>query len=147
MTRLQTIDFPNFHRTSVGFDNLFDQMERFTTTSATNYPPYNLIELNENEYLISLAVAGFDMDNLDILKEKNVLRIEGRKTTINDNSINYLHQGIAGRNFKKEFTLADNVEVENATLELGMLNIHLVREVPEADQPKKINISTVSTLK
>ena len=103
---------------------------------------YNLIEINENEYLISLAVAGFDMDNLDILKEKNVLRIEGRKTTINDNSINYLHQGIAGRNFKKEFTLADNVEVENATLELGMLNIHLVREVPEADQPKKINIST-----
>ena len=92
--------------------------------------------------MISIAVAGFGMDNLSVEKDNNVLKVEGNAPK-GDEKVNYLHKGIGGRNFRREFTLADHVEVENATLELGMLNIHLVRELPEELQPKKIKINTV----
>ena len=95
--------------------------------------------------MISLAVAGFGMDNLSIEKDGNVLQIEG-KAPIGDEKVNYLHKGIGGRNFRREFTLADHVEVENATLELGMLNVHLKRNVPEELQPKKIKIQDGLTI-
>jgi molecular chaperone IbpA len=95
--------------------------------------------------MVTLAVAGFGMDNLDITKEGNVLSIEGSKKT-GDDSVNYLHKGIAERTFRRDFTLADHVDVRNAGLELGMLNIHLVREVPEAMKPKKIAINDTTTL-
>jgi molecular chaperone IbpA len=95
--------------------------------------------------MISIAVAGFGMDNLEITKDKNVLVIEGT-TPPGDEDVNYLHKGIGGRNFRREFTLADHVEVENAGLELGMLNIYLKREVPEALQPKKIEIRDTSVI-
>ena len=140
MTRLTTLDLPSIHRSFIGFDRLFDEMEtRFANSQSQGYPPYNIAQINEDEYMISLAVAGFGMDNLDITKDKNVLRIEGTSPK-GDENVNYLHKGIGGRNFRREFTLADHVEVEGATLELGMLNIHLKREVPEALQPKKIEI-------
>jgi molecular chaperone IbpA len=90
--------------------------------------------------MISLAVAGFGMDNLEITKDGNILTIEGTAPKGGE-TVNYLHKGIGGRNFRREFTLADHVEVENAGLELGMLNIHLKREVPEELQPKKIAIT------
>jgi molecular chaperone IbpA len=93
--------------------------------------------------MISIAVAGFGMDNLEITKDKNILTVEGTSPK-GDENVNYLHKGIAGRNFRREFTLADHVEVEQATLELGMLNIHLKREVPEELQPKKIAINAPS---
>ena len=140
MTRLTTLDPTSFHRSFIGFDRLFDEMEtRFANSQSQGYPPYNIAQINEDEFMISLAVAGFGMDNLDITKDKNVLRIEGTSPK-GDENVNYLHKGIGGRNFRREFTLADHVEVEGATLELGMLNIHLKREVPEALQPKKIEI-------
>ena len=140
MTRLTTLDLPSIHRSFIGFDRLFDEMEtRFANSQSQGYPLYNIAQINEDEYMISLAVAGFGMDNLDITKDKNVLRIEGTSPK-GDENVNYLHKGIGGRNFRREFTLADHVEVEGATLELGMLNIHLKREVPEALQPKKIEI-------
>jgi molecular chaperone IbpA len=95
--------------------------------------------------MISLAVAGFGMDNLSIEQEKNILTIEGT-TPKGDEDVNYLHKGIAGRNFRREFTLADHVEVVDASLQLGMLNIHLKREVPEELQPKKIKINEGLTI-
>jgi len=140
MTRLQTPDLPNFHRATIGFDRLFDEMTRsFENTKSSGYPPYNIAQINDDEYMISIAVAGFGMDNLDITLDKNILTVEGT-TPPGDENVNYLHKGIGGRNFRRSFTLAEHVEVEQAGLELGMLNIHLVRNVPEEMQPKKIAI-------
>lgn len=140
MTRLTTLDLPTFTRASIGFDRLFDEINReFANSKSTGYPPYNIAQINEDEYMISIAVAGFGMDNLDITLEKNVLTVEGT-TPPGDEKVNYLHKGIGGRNFRRQFTLAEHIEVEQAGLELGMLNIHLVRNVPEEMQPKKIAI-------
>ena len=141
MTRLTTLDLPSFHRSTVGFDRLFNELDRqFANSQSQGYPPYNIAQIDDDEYMISVAVAGFGMDNLDITHEKNILTVEGTSPK-GDENVNYLHKGIAGRNFRREFTLADHVEVEGATLELGMLNIHLKRHVPEELQPKKIAIS------
>ena len=141
MTRLTTLDLPNFHRATIGFDRMFNELERQFANSpnGNGYPPYNIAQINDDEYMISIAVAGFGMDNLDITKDGKILRIEGTAPK-GDEHVNYLHKGIGGRNFRREFTLADHVEVVQAGLELGMLNIHLVREVPEELQPKKIEI-------
>jgi molecular chaperone IbpA len=95
--------------------------------------------------MVSLAVAGFGMDNLDITKDSNVLKIEGT-TPKGEDKVNYLHKGIGGRNFRREFTLADHVEVKSAELKNGMLNIHLIREIPEALKPKKIEINAGTTI-
>jgi len=142
MTRLTTLDLPSFHRATIGFDRLFNDLERQFANSSNGqgYPPYNIAQINDDEFMISVAVAGFGMDNLDITKDGKVLRIEGTAPK-GDEDVNYLHKGIGGRNFRREFTLADHVEVRNAGLELGMLNIHLVRELPEELQPKKIKIT------
>jgi len=144
MTRLTTLDLPNFHRATIGFDRMFNELERtFANSQSNGYPPYNIAQIDEDEYMISLAVAGFGMDNLEITKDGNTLRVEGTSPK-GDENVNYLHKGIGGRNFRREFTLADHVEVQNAGLELGMLNIHLKREVPEELQPKKIKITNNS---
>ena len=147
MTRLTTLDLPNFHRATIGFDRLFNEMERQFANSpnGNGYPPYNIAQINEDEYMISLAVAGFGMDNLSITTDGDQLKIEGTAPK-GDEDVNYLHKGIGGRNFRREFTLADHVEVQNASLELGMLNIHLKREVPEELQPKKIKINDGLTI-
>jgi molecular chaperone IbpA len=120
---------------------MFTELERQFANSpnGNGYPPYNIAQINEDEYMISLAVAGFGMDNLEIEKDGKMLRIEGTAPKVDD-EVNYLHKGIGGRNFRREFTLADHVEVESAGLELGMLNVHLKRNVPEELQPKKIKI-------
>ena len=146
MTRLTTLDLPHFQRATIGFDRLFNELnQQFANSKSQGYPPYNIAQINDDEYMISIAVAGFGMENLEITKDKNVLVIEGT-TPPGDEEVNYLHKGIGGRNFRREFTLADHVEVENAGLELGMLNIYLKREVPEALQPKKIEIRDTSVI-
>ena len=147
MTRLQTLDLPNFHRATIGFDRMFNELERQFANSpnGNGYPQYNIAQINDDEYMISLAVAGFGMDNLEITKDKNILRIEGTAPK-GDEHVNFLHKGIGGRSFRREFTLADHVEVTGATLELGMLNVHLTREVPEELQPKKIAITAPSSV-
>ena len=139
--RLTTLDLPHFHRATIGFDQMFNELERQFANSpnGNGYPPYNIAQINEDEYMISLAVAGFGMDNLSIEKDGKMLRIEGSAPK-GDDEVNYLHKGIGGRNFQREFTLADHVEVESAGLELGMLNVHLKRNIPEELQPKKIKI-------
>jgi molecular chaperone IbpA len=146
MTRLTTLDLPHFTRATIGFDRLFDEMTRsFENTKSSGYPPYNIEQINDNEYMITLAVAGFAMEDLDITLEKNVLTIEGSAAKADD-EVNYLHKGIGGRNFRRSFTLAEHIEVEDAGLDLGMLNIHLKRNVPEAEQPKKIQIRSLNTI-
>ena len=139
--RLTTLDLPHFHRATIGFDQMFNELERQFANSpnGNGYPPYNIAQIHEDEYMISLAVAGFGMDNLSIEKDGKMLRIEGSAPK-GDDEVNYLHKGIAGRNFQREFTLADHVDVQSAGLELGMLNVHLKRNVPEELQPKKIKI-------
>ena len=141
--RLTTLDLPHFHRATIGFDQMFNELERQFANSpnGNGYPPYNIAQINEDEYMISLAVAGFGMDNLEIEKDGKMLRIEGTAPK-GDEEVNYLHKGIGGRNFRREFTLADHVKVADANLELGMLNVHLVREVPEALKPKTIKINS-----
>ena len=141
MTRIDTINLPHFHRATIGFDRLFEQMDRQFANSPNGqgYPPYNIVQINEAEFMISVAVAGFAMDNLSITKDGDMLKIEGTAPK-GDEEVNYLHKGIGGRNFRREFTLAEHVEVEEAALELGMLNIHLKRNVPEELLPKTIKI-------
>ncbi|MDC6481003.1 Hsp20 family protein [bacterium] len=148
MTRLTTLNLPSMHKHFIGFDQMFDDMDRLFENSAqkgAGYPPYNIAQINEDEFMVTLAVAGFSMDDLDVTKEGNVLSIEGSKNP-SDDTVNYLHKGIAERTFRRDFTLADHVDVRSADLELGMLNIHLVREVPEAMKPKKIAINSETTI-
>ena len=146
MTRLTTLDLPSFHRATTGFDRMFNELEKtFANSQSQGYPPYNIAQINDDEYMISLAVAGFGMDNLDITKDGNILKIEGTAPKGGEN-VNYLHKGIGGRSFRREFTLADHVDVHGANLELGMLNIHLKREVPEELQPKKISITSSDSI-
>ena len=144
---MTTLDLPHFHRATVGFDRLFNEMERQFANSpnGNGYPPYNIAQVNEDEFMISVAVAGFGMDNLEITKDGDQLKIEGTAPK-GDDEVKYLHKGIGGRNFRREFTLSDHVKVADATLELGMLNVHLVREVPEALKPKTIKINDGLTI-
>ena len=145
--RLTTLDLPSFHRATIGFDQLFNELEtQFANSPNGNgYPPYNIAQINDDEYMISVAVAGFGMDNLSITKDGDTLKIEGTAPK-GDEDVNYLHKGIGGRSFRREFTLADHVNVKTANLELGMLNIHLVRELPEALKPKTIKINEGLTI-
>ena len=147
MTRLETLNLPQFHKATIGFDRLFNELE-FVNRSNTNgqgYPPYNIAQINEDEFMISVAVAGFGMDNLEITKDGNQLKIEGTAPK-GDEEVNYLHKGIGGRNCRREFTLAEHVQVKDATLGIGMLNVHLVREVPDALKPQTVEIENTSVI-
>ncbi len=143
MTRhITTLELPALQGATIGFDKLFDELDRqFANSKSNGYPPYNLAEINENEWMISVAVAGFSQEDLDVTIDRNVLTIEGSAPS-GDDSVNYLHKGIAGRSFRRQFTLADYVYVKDASLDRGILNVHLEREVPEELQPKNIKINT-----
>jgi len=145
---LRTFDLPAIHKFGIGFDHLFDDLMRVNAQqSNNNYPPYDIVQINDDEYMISLAVAGFGHDNLSITKDKKFLIIEGKHSRENmdsadeESATKYLHKGISERSFRREFQLADHVEISNAHLELGILNVHLKREVPEDAKPKTIAIS------
>lgn len=129
------------YRSSVGFDRLFNLLDNVSTeTQQSNYPPYNIERTGEDSYRISIAVAGFNEDELDIETQENALTVTGHKASV-DNEKDYLHQGIATREFTRRFELADTVHVTGAHLEHGLLNIDLVREIPEKLKPKKIEIN------
>ena len=143
---LRSFDIPALHKFGIGFDNMFDDLMRVSNQQSTsNYPPYDIVQINEDEYMIAVAVAGFGHDNLSVTKDKTFLIIEGkhsRETVENDDATaKYLHKGISERSFRREFQLADHVEIGNAHLELGILSIHLKREVPEEARPKTIAIT------
>ena len=144
---LRSFDIPAIHKFGIGFDNMFDELMRVSAQQGnTNYPPYNIVQINDDEYMISLAVAGFGLNNLSVTKDKKFLIIEGKEYQPDCEKIvpNYLHKGISNRDFRREFQLADHVEIGNAHLELGILNVHLKREVPEDAKPKTIAITYTS---
>ena len=134
-------DYAPFYRSSVGFDRVFNLLENAQRArSISDWPPYDIVKTGENNYRISIAVAGFAQDDLDITFQSNLLTVSGKKQeTANEG---YLHRGIAGRPFEHRLELADHVRVNGADLRDGLLSIELVREVPEALKPRKIDIQT-----
>jgi len=132
-------DFAPFRRSTIGFDRLFDMLENSASgQSGENYPPFDLVQLDDNRYRISLAVAGFTRDEIDITAQQNQLVVTGRKA--DDNGSDYIHRGIATRSFERRFGLADHIKVTDADLKDGLLSIELIREIPEAMKPRKISI-------
>ena len=135
-------DFAPFRRSSVGFDRLFDMLENSSSGEASdNYPPFELIKSGDNQYGIQLAVAGFRPDEIDITAQQNAMIVSGRKDEESqDNGSDYIYRGIAGRSFERRFALADHIQVRGADLKDGLLSIELVREIPEAMKPRKIQV-------
>ena len=132
-------DFAPYRRSTIGFDRLFDLLENSSLGQGSdNYPPFDLIRLDDNHYRISLAVAGFSSDEIDITAQQNQLIVSGRKD--DDDKVEYIHRGIANRQFERRFGLADFIKVAEADLADGMLSIDLVREIPEAMRPRKVAI-------
>lgn len=143
MTRelsLRSIDIPAIHRFGIGFDQMFDELMRTTSRQSTNYPPHNVIKIDENNFVIQLAVAGFNEGDINISVEGQVLSIVGSTTRDNNYGAEYLVQGISMRDFERSFTLAEHVEVKNASVTNGILSIELERIVPLEKMPKKIDI-------
>ena len=138
-------DFAPFRRSTVGFDRLFDMLEDSAAgQTQENYPPFDLIKTGDNDYRIQLAVAGFKPDEIDITAQQNVLIVTGRKNEESDEKgADWIYRGIATRSFERRFGLADHIQVKGADLKDGLLLIELVREIPEAMKPKKINIGGV----
>ena len=132
-------DFTPFRRSAVGFNRLFDMLESSAAgANGENYPPFDLIKVDDNRYRIEIAVAGFRREEIEITSHQNVLIIRGQKGE--DNGSNYVHRGIATRSFERRFALADHIQVTGADLADGMLKLDLIREIPEAMKPRKIEI-------
>jgi molecular chaperone IbpA len=143
---MRTFDFSPLYRSAVGFDRmqaLLDAAQK--NTAADSYPPYNIVKTGEDAYQISVAVAGFGPQDLDVEVRDGQLVIIGKGANENDD-VNFLHRGIARRAFERRFQLADHVEVKAADLKDGLLVIDLVREIPEAMKPRKIEIQTVTSV-
>jgi molecular chaperone IbpA len=142
---INTFDLPtlhaHIHRHAVGFDRMFDDLNRTFANTKTdgNYPPYNIIKVDENNYAIQVAVAGFSDDELDVECKENTLTISGERKIKDEQE--YLHRGISARNFTRSFTLADHVNVKAATVINGILAISLEHVVPEEQKAKKIAIT------
>jgi molecular chaperone IbpA len=140
---MRFVDFAPLTRSSIGFDRLFNLMENAAQyEQADAYPPYNIEKTGEDTYRITLAVAGFGQDELSITSQPNQLIVAGRRSNGGDGD--YLYQGIAGRAFQRQFSLADYVNVTGANLRNGMLAIDLAREVPEAAKPRRILIASTN---
>ena len=135
-------DWTPLWRSTIGFDRLFDVLDEVQRTAEESYPPYNIERLDEDRFLISVALAGFTPDEVALTVEQNVLTLEGRKADKEGKT--FLHRGISARDFKRQFTLADHVEVKGARFENGLLVIELQREVPEAMKPRRIPINGAS---
>jgi len=142
---VHTIDLPNIaaqlHRHAIGFDRLFDTLDRtFANSKADgNYPPHNIIKIDDTHYAIQVAVAGFTEDELDIEFKDNVLTVKGEKKVKDEQE--YIHRGISNRNFTRTFPLVENMEIKGATVVNGILAISIEHVVPEEQKPKKIAIT------
>ena len=141
---MRTLDMTPLFRTSVGFDRVHRFMDAALQNDAsqTNYPPYNIQRHEDNEYSITLAVAGFAPEDLNVEVKENLLSVTGEKHATTPTG-EYLHRGIARRGFQRRFHLADHIRVLGAHMEHGLLNIQLVREVPEALKPRTIAITSI----
>jgi molecular chaperone IbpA len=140
-------DLSPLYRSTVGFDRLGQLLDNVATFDAPTYPPYNIERIGEDEYRVTMAVAGFSADDITIEVKENVLTVTGKKSDKPESSGEFLHQGIAQRAFERRFQLADYVQVEGAELSNGLLHVHLRREVPEAMKPRTIAIKSGSGAK
>ena len=136
---MRTFDFSPLWRSTIGFDRLFDLAEMAQRAGEDNYPPYNIDRLAEDRYQISLAVAGFAPSDIQVTAEQNVVTVEGGKPEKAERD--FLYRGISTRHFKRQFSLADYVQVKRAEFDNGLLKIELVREIPEAMKPRRIAIN------
>jgi molecular chaperone IbpA len=142
---LRSFDIPAFNKFGIGFENLFDDLQRVTQTqSSTNYPPHNVIKTGDDTVTIEVAVAGFAEGEIDIALDKRLLTITGTKKREDDANHEYLHRGISSRDFKQTFPLAEHVEVNGAAIQDGILTVLLERKVPESAKPKSIAITYTS---
>ena len=146
--RLNHLDIPSIHKFGIGFDSIFEDIHRLATVAGKdNYPPYNVIQIDEDHYSIELALAGIDKDALDIELDQNQLtistkKVEGLETPLETKELQYLHKGISNRSFSRSFTLADHVIVTGADMHNGILKVSLERQLPEELKPRKIDISS-----
>jgi molecular chaperone IbpA len=140
---LRALDIPSVHKFGIGFDRMFDELQRLTDQQSA-YPPYNILKINDNQFVIELAVAGFTEGEIEIEVEKNILVIKGSKVKDIDEApkeYEYVVKNIANRDFDRTFTLAEYVEVVDAKVSNGILSVYLERKVPETELPKRIAIS------
>ena len=145
---MRHFDLSPLYRSTVGFDRLFSMLDTLPSGDASTpgYPPYNIERTGENAYRITMAVAGFSDQDIDVESNENVLTIKAQKAEeAEEEGREVLHRGIAARSFERRFQLADHVEVRGANLENGLLHIELVREIPEAMKPRKIAITAAGT--
>ena len=139
MNALTRFDPTALNRALIGFDRLFDDVERRFANSTNNYPPYNILKHDENSFEIEVAVAGFDREDISVEVDQNQLRITGRRTK-EDDAAKYIHRGLAARDFERVFTLADHMEVGEAEMTNGILRVKITRVIPEALKPRLITI-------
>ena len=145
MTRNQLVNWEPFKPFSVGFDNLFDDFDRmlsFNSASINHYPPYNIRKINDTDYVIELAVAGFGKKDIEVKSQENTLTIKSKdkKEEVLDKDEDILHRGISQRSFTRSFTVAEDVVVKGADLKDGLLSVKLERIIPEEKKPKFIDI-------
>ena len=144
MKTYQIANLDDIGRSLIGFDTLFTELERrFLNQASTNYPPHNVIKLDENQYEIQLAVTGFDKSEISVQVENNVLLVKGESNTVGYEEAQYLHRGLATRDFARQFPLAEHIEVRGAEIKNGMLIVKLERLIPESAKPKIIDIVEV----
>ena len=145
MTQLQRFDTTVLNRALVGFDRIFDDMERrYANQLGNNYPPYNLARLEENLYEIELAVTGFAKSEIEVTVEQDKLIIVGQRDKSDDGvTVDFLHRGLAFRDFERTFTLADHMKIQSAEIKNGVLTIRIEREIPEEMKPRVIDIVEV----
>ena len=134
---MRTLDYAPLFRSTVGFDRLFDLVDSGTRP---DWPPYNIEKVGENEYRISMAIAGFSPEEIELVQEGTTLTVSGAKRTDRDTRHEMLHQGLAFRNFRQTFNLATHVKVEWASLENGLLSVQLALEIPEQMKPRQIKV-------
>jgi molecular chaperone IbpA len=144
MTQLMRVDANTLNRMLVGFDSLFNDFERrFANQINNNYPPHNIVRTGDNQYIIELAVSGFNKDEIAVEVDQEHLVIRGERSREDDETWEYLHRGLATRNFVKVFPLLDHVEVKGSTIKNGILTVSLEKVIPEALKPRKIKVEEV----
>ena len=137
---MRTVDLTPYRRMTIGFDRIFDMLESNPRQTGESYPPFDLERLDEDRYRITLAVAGFRREDLEITARENLLLVKGERAQPGGDKSQYLHVGIASRSFERKFELADFIRVKSADLSDGLLTVELVREVPDAMKPRTIEI-------
>ena len=137
---LTTFDRNKFIPYSIGFDNLFDRLFDIDLESSNSYPPYNISKVDENNYIIEMALAGFNKDDIEIELADSELTVRSKKREDSNKDVNLIHQGISHRSFNRKFTLSEEILVKNAEMKNGMLIVKLEKFIPENKKPKLINI-------